>query len=100
MGLTDESESEEGVVIGSKILLKGILKSEESINSSSIEHTILRLGYLICNTGIVPLIFGIEDSTLLNLLDTRYGAKINSNYPPIVSRSNDTRVSTFILKET
>lgn len=100
MGLTAGAESEAGVAMGGKIALEGPLKAEEALKSSSIEHTILRLGALTDDAGMVPLIFGVEDSILLKRLDTGDGAKTNGKRPPIVSRADAARVSTFLLKET
>jgi len=58
------------------------------------KHTILRLGALTDDAGMVPLVFGSNDSILVKTTDDG-----TSNYrPPILSRSDAARVSTFLVR--
>lgn len=58
------------------------------------KHTILRLGALTDDAGMVPLVFGNNDSILIKTTDD--GTK---NYrPPILSRADAARVSTTLVR--
>merc|ERR1712238_368311 len=50
------------------------------------KYTILRLGALTDDAGMVPLVFGKDDST-------------TNNRPPILSRADAARISTFLVRK-
>jgi hypothetical protein len=58
------------------------------------KHTILRLGALTDDAGMVPLVFGSNDSILVKTTDD--GTK--NNRPPILSRADAARVSTVLVR--
>jgi len=65
----------------------------ESCNISR-RHTILRLGALTDDAGMVPLVFGSNDSILIKTTDD-----CTKNYrPPILSRADAARVSTVLVR--
>lgn len=94
MGLAVDSKSEAGIIMGGEAALNGPLKAEERLRSSSLDYTILRLGALTDDAGMVPLIFGRDDSILLKRVDST-----NTRRPPIISRADAARVCTFLSKE-
>lgn len=62
--------------------------------SSNRRHTILRLGALTDDAGMVPLVFGSNDSILIKTDDGT-----NNFRPPILSRADAARVSTVLVRE-
>jgi len=57
-------------------------------------HTILRLGALTDDAGLVPLVFGSNDSILIKTMDDG-----QTNFrPPILSRNDAARVSTVMVR--
>ena len=94
MGLSPGVSEEAALAMGGEAALAGPRKAEEALRSSGIDHTILRLGALTDDAGMVPLIFGIDDAILERRIDST-----NTRRPPILSRSDAARVSAFLLKE-
>ena len=64
MGLFVDTSSEAAQAMGGEAALAGPRKAEEALRSTGLDHTILRLGALTDDAGMIPLIFGIEDSIL------------------------------------
>lgn len=96
MGLAAGADSRAGAAMGGAVALDGPCRAEEALRRSRLDHTILRLGALTDDPGMVPLMFGRDDSILLKRIDTATA----SVRPPIMSRADAARVSTFLLKET
>ena len=94
MGLFVDASSEAAQAMGGEAALAGPRKAEEALRSTGLDHTILRLGALTDDAGMIPLIFGIEDSILEKRMDST-----TTRRPPILSRSDAARVSTFLLRE-
>ena len=59
------------------------------------QHTILRLGALTDDAGMVPLVFGNNDSILIKTTDD---GTLNHR-PPILSRADAARVSTALVRD-
>merc|ERR1740139_151162 len=95
MGLAVGTSSEAGMAMGGDAALDGPRKAEEALRSTSLDYTILRLGALTDDAGMVPLMFGVDDSILSKRMDNGEGTR----RPPIVSRADAARVSTFLLRE-
>jgi len=95
MGLAAGSDSDAGITMGGGAALNGPLKAEKALRSSTLDFTILRLGALTDDAGMVPLIFGTDDSILLKRLDST-----TTRRPPIISRADAARISTFLVRET
>jgi len=95
MGLAVGTSSEAGMAMGGVAALDGPRKAEEALRSTSLDYTILRLGALTDDAGMVPLMFGVDDSILRKRMDNGEGTR----RPPIVSRADAARVSTFLLRE-
>jgi len=95
MGLAVGATSEAGLAMGGDSALDGPAKAESALKSTNLPHTILRLGALTDDAGMVPLIFGVDDSILRKRMDNGEGTM----RPPIVSRADAARVSTFLLRE-
>jgi len=94
MGLSMDISSEAAQAMGGKAALEGPRRAEEALRSTTLDYTILRLGVLTDDAGMVPLIFGTDDSILEKRMDSS-----NTRRPPILSRSDAARVSTFLLRE-
>jgi len=94
MGLALGEASEGGIAMGGKAALDGPRKAEKALKSSSLDYTILRLGALTDNAGMVPLVFGTDDSLLEKRVDST-----NTRRPPIISRADAARASIFLLNE-
>jgi len=93
MGLAVGGEA--GMAMGGDAALDGPRKAEAALRSTSLDYTILRLGALTDDPGMVPLMFGVDDSILSKRMDNGEGTR----RPPIVSRADAARVSTFLLRE-
>jgi len=59
------------------------------------KYTILRLGALTDDAGMVPLVFGKNDSILIKTADDG----TTHNRPPILSRADAARISTFLVRK-
>jgi len=59
------------------------------------KYTILRLGALTDDAGMVPLVFGKNDSILIKTADDG----TTNNRPPILSRADAARISTFLVRK-
>ena len=59
------------------------------------QHTILRLGALTDDAGMVPLVFGNNDSILIKTTDDG----TTNHRPPILSRADAARVSTALVRD-
>jgi len=94
MGLHVGATSEAGMAMGGEVALAGARKAEEALKSSSLEYTILRLGALTDDAGMVPLIFSMDDSILKKRVDST-----NTRRPPLISRADAARVCTFLSRE-
>jgi len=71
----------------------GLVANAKS-TSKSRKHTILRLGALTDDPGMVPLVFGRKDSILIKAADDG-----TQNYnPPILSRSDAARISMMLVR--
>ena len=93
-GLSPGVSEEAAAAMGGEAALAGPRRAEEALRSSGINHTILRLGALTDDAGMVPLIFGMNDAILERRIDST-----TTRRPPILSRSDAARVSIFLLKE-
>ena len=93
-GLSPGVSEEAAAAMGGEAALAGPRRAEEALRSSGINHTILRLGALTDDAGMVPLIFGMNDAILERRIDST-----TTRRPPILSRSDAARVSVFLLKE-
>ena len=86
--------------MGGEAALAGARESERAFRKMaeqkpSCRHTILRLGALTDDAGMVPLVFGNKDSILIKTTDNG-----TENYrPPILSRSDAARVSTVLVRK-
>jgi len=86
--------------MGGEAALAGARESERAFRkmaeqNPSCRHTILRLGALTDDAGMVPLVFGNKDSILIKTTDDG-----TENYrPPILSRSDAARVSTVLVRK-
>jgi len=69
--------------------------NEKQQNIKKCKYTILRLGALTDDAGMVPLVFGKNDSILIKTADDG----TTNNRPPILSRSDAARVSTFLVRK-
>merc|ERR1712238_53615 len=58
------------------------------------KYTILRLGALTDDAGMVPLVFGKDDSLLIKTADDG----TTNHRPPILSRADAARISTFLVR--
>jgi len=95
MGLAAGADSDAGLVMGGRDALDGPQRAEVALGATGLDYTVLRLGALTDDAGMVPLIFGVEDSILRKRMDNGEGTR----RPPIVSRADAARVSTFLLRE-
>jgi len=94
MGLSSDSDSDAVTVMGGEDALVGARAAEASLRVSKLDYTILRLGALTDDAGMVPLVFGRDDSLLLKQLDDT-----SVQRPPILSRADAARVAAFILRK-
>ena len=71
----------------------GLVANAKSTPKSR-KHTVLRLGALTDDPGMVPLVFGRKDSILIKTADDG-----TQNYkPPILSRSDAARISVMLVR--
>lgn len=94
MGLSSPIDSPSRQVMGGEHILDKAKEAERKFSELDVPHAILRLGALTDDAGLVPLVFGQDD----NLLRRRIGSA-DSRLPPILSRADAARISTFMLKE-
>lgn len=94
MGLSPGVSEEAAAAMGGEAALAGPRKAEKALRSSGINHTILRLGALTDDAGMIPLLFGMNDAILERRIDST-----TTRRPPILSRSDAARVAIFLLKE-
>jgi len=95
MGLAVGASTEAGRAMGGESALDGPCKAEAALRATSLDFTVLRLGALTDDAGMVPLIFGVDDSILMKRMDSAEGTR----RPPIVSRADAARLTTFLLRE-
>lgn len=97
MGLSVPSNSDAAIAMGGEATLSGPRNAEQKIREAASlkdKYTILRLGALTDDAGMVPLIFGSDDDVLLKRLDSTHTRR-----PPILSRADAARVSAFVLRD-
>merc|ERR1719401_2545262 len=89
-------EDDGGWAMGGGAALDGP-RAAEALAARALERfTVLRLGALTDDPGMVPLIFGQDDSILRKRLDSGGGG---AGRPPIISRADAARASAFLMKE-
>ena len=95
MGLAVGPSTEAGRAMGGLSALNGPSRAETLLHATSLDYTILRLGALTDDAGMVPLMFGTNDSLLKRKMDSEEAVR----RPPIVSRANAARITGFLLRE-
>merc|ERR1719401_316941 len=96
MGLSGPADSAGGRAMGGGAALDGP-RAAEALAARALERfTVLRLGALTDDPGMVPLIFGQDESILRKRLDSGGGG---AGRPPIISRADAARASAFLMKE-
>lgn len=94
MGLASPPDGAGGRAMGGEVALDGARQAEARAARALERYTVLRLGALTDDPGMVPLVFGQDDAILRKRLDgSRRGR------PPIVSRADAARASAFLMKE-
>lgn len=81
-------------IMGGRRALLGPSRAEEALRASKLDYTILRLGALTDDAGMIPLIFGTEDALLLKRMEGT-----TTRRPPMLSRADAARVAAFVLRE-
>jgi len=81
-------------VMGGDEALLGPRRAEEALRASDLDFTILRLGALTDDAGMVPLIFGTDDALLMKRIEGG-----NTRRPPMLSRADAARVAASVLME-
>jgi len=80
--------------MGGDEALLGPRRAEEALESSGLDFSILRLGALTDDAGMIPLAFGTDDSLLVQWIE---GQK--TRRPPVLSRADAARIASFMLRE-
>mmetsp|Transcript_24372 Transcript_24372/g.48525 ORF Transcript_24372/g.48525 Transcript_24372/m.48525 type:complete len:336 (-) Transcript_24372:35-1042(-) len=81
-------------VMGGDEALLGPRRAEHALRASDLDFTILRLGALTDDAGMVPIVFGKDDSLLLKRIEGQ-----NTRRPPMLSRADAARVAASVLME-
>jgi len=81
-------------VMGGDEALFGPRQAEDALHASNLDFTILRLGALTDDAGMVPIVFGKDDSILMKRIEG-----MNTRRPPILSRADAARVAASVLME-
>lgn len=90
-----EEEAEAVRVMGGAEALSGPQRAEQALAADpSLDYTVLRLGALTDDAGMMPLDFGTDDSILLGRTQGQ-----STRRPPMISRADAARVAAFVLRE-
>ena len=78
--------------MGGAAILKAVGNSEEELAASGLPYTVLRLGAITDDAGMIPLAFGANDDLLLQSFELTEG-----DVPPMLSRADAARAVISIL---
>lgn len=79
--------------MGGPAILATVGESEEQLASSGLPYTVLRLGALTDDAGMIPLAFGANDDLLLQSFELTEGDE-----PPMISRADAARAAISVLQ--
>ena len=79
--------------MGGSAILAAVGESEEQLASSGLPYTVLRLGALTDDAGMIPLAFGANDDLLLQSFELTEGDE-----PPMLSRADAARAAISVLQ--
>lgn len=79
--------------MGGAAILQAVRQSEEELAASGLPYTVLRLGALTDDAGMMPLAFGANDDLLLQSFELTEG-----DVPPMLSRADAARAAICVLQ--